>query len=72
MELAEVENSVYKLAVEIKKTQKRANALENIQIPKYQDIVKYIQDALEEKDREDFFRLKVVKKKRVKKKEKAI
>jgi V/A-type H+-transporting ATPase subunit D len=71
-ELAEVENSVYKLAVEIKKTQKRANALQNIQIPKYQEIVKYIQDSLEEKDREDFFRLKVVKKKRIKKKEKAV
>ncbi|SKA90560.1 V/A-type H+-transporting ATPase subunit D [Caloramator quimbayensis] len=72
MELAEVENSVYKLAVEIKKTQKRANALENIQIPKYTEMVKYIQDALEEKDREDFFRLKVVKKKRIKKKAKAL
>jgi V/A-type H+-transporting ATPase subunit D len=64
IELAEVENSVYKLAVEIKKTQKRANAMENIQIPKYTEIVKFITEALEEKDREDFFRLKVVKKKR--------
>lgn len=71
MELAEVESSVYKLAIEIKKTQKRANALENIQIPKYTEIVKYIQDVLEEKDREDFFRLKVVKKKSVKKKGKS-
>lgn len=69
MELAEVENSVYKLAIEIKRTQKRANALENIQIPKYQEMVKYIQDALDEKDREDFFRLKVVKKKRTYKKQ---
>ncbi len=68
LELAEVENSVYKLAIEIKRTQKRANALENIQIPRYQEIVKYIQDALDEKDREDFFRLKVVKKKRIYKK----
>jgi V/A-type H+-transporting ATPase subunit D len=67
MDLAEVENSVYKLAIEIKKTQKRANALENIQIPKYSAIVKFIQEALEEKDREDFFRLKVVKRKKVKK-----
>ena len=62
-ELAEVENSVYKLAMEIKKTQKRANGLENIQIPKYQEQVKYIQEVLEEKEREDFFRLKRVKKK---------
>lgn len=67
-ELAEIENSVYRLANEIKKTQRRANALENIQIPKYEALVKFIQDALEEKDREDFFRLKVVKKKRIKKK----
>ncbi|HBM79588.1 MAG: V-type ATP synthase subunit D [Clostridiales bacterium] len=62
-ELAEVENSVYKLAFEIKKTQKRTNALQNIQIPKFKEIVKYIEDVLEEKEREDFFRLKMVKKK---------
>ena len=61
-ELAEVENAIYKLAMEIKKTQKRANALDNIQIPKFKAIVKYIGEVLEEKEREDFFRLKVVKK----------
>ncbi|WP_139904327.1 V-type ATP synthase subunit D [Clostridium thermarum] len=60
-ELAEVENAIFKLAMEIKKTQKRANALENIQIPKFKEIVKYIGEVLEEKEREDFFRLKVVK-----------
>jgi V/A-type H+-transporting ATPase subunit D len=60
-ELAEVENSVYKLAMEIKKTQKRANALEKIQIPKYVKTIKYIEEVLEEKEREDFFRLKKVK-----------
>lgn len=62
-ELAEVETSVYKLAMEIKKTQKRANALDKIQIPKYKEVVKTIEDVLEEKEREDFFRLKKVKKK---------
>ncbi|MGH4139302.1 V-type ATP synthase subunit D [Clostridium sp.] len=62
-ELAEVENAVYRLAMEVKKTQKRANALQNIQIPKFQEIVKFITEVLEEKEREDFFRLKVVKKK---------
>lgn len=61
-ELSEIENSVYKLAMEIKKTQKRANALEKIQIPKYKHQVKFISEALEEKEREDFFRLKKVKK----------
>jgi V/A-type H+-transporting ATPase subunit D len=49
--------------MEVKRTQKRANALQNIQIPKYRGIVKAITDVLEEKEREDFFRLKVVKKK---------
>lgn len=67
-ELAEVENSVYRLAMEVKKTQKRTNALQNIQIPKFKEIVKYIQDVLEEKEREDFFRLKMVKKKSARKK----
>ena len=65
-ELSEIEDSVYKLAMEVKRTQKRANALQNIQIPKYKGIVKSITDVLEEKEREDFFRLKVVKKKHAK------
>lgn len=60
-DLAEVENSVFKLAMEIKKTQKRANALEKIQIPRYINVIKYIDEVLEEKEREDFFRLKRVK-----------
>ena len=61
-ELAEIENSVYRLADSIKKTQKRANALKNIMIPKFEQTVKFISDALEEKDREEFSRLKVIKK----------
>lgn len=59
--LAEVENSIYRLAVAIKKTQSRANALKNIIIPRYEGVVKYISDSLEEKDREEFSRLKVIK-----------
>jgi V/A-type H+-transporting ATPase subunit D len=65
-ELAEVENAVYRLAMEVSKTQKRTNALQNIQIPKFQRIVKFVTEVLEEKEREDFFRLKVVKKKHIK------
>ncbi len=62
-DLAEIENSIFKLAKEIEKTNKRTNALEHIQIPRYKEQVKYIQEVLEEKEREDFFRLKKVKKK---------
>ena len=62
-ELSEIEDSVYKLAMEVKRTQKRTNALQNIQIPKYEEIVGKILEVLEEREREDFFRLKVVKKK---------
>lgn len=59
--LAEIENSVYRLADAISKTQKRANALDNIMIPQFEETVKFISDALEEKEREDFSRLKVTK-----------
>lgn len=61
VKLSEVENSAYRLADSIKKTQKRANALKNISIPKYEDLVSDIQNALEEKEREEFTRLKVIK-----------
>ena len=60
-ELAEVENSVYRLADAIKKTQKRANALNNIMIPQFTETIKFITEALDEKEREDFTRMKVVK-----------
>ena len=59
--LAMVENTAYRLAVAIRKTQKRANALKNVTIPKYEKLVKTIQDTLEERDRDEFMRLKVVK-----------
>lgn len=67
--LAEIENSVYRLADSIKKTQRRANALKNIMIPKFEYAVKFITDALEEKEREDFSRMKVINKTKLKKKE---
>lgn len=60
-ELAEVENSVYRLATAVGKTQKRANALKNIIIPRLTASVKFISDSLDEKDREEFSRLKVIK-----------
>lgn len=59
--LSMVENSAYRLATNIKKTQKRANALKNITIPYYTSLTTDIQNALEEKEREEFTRLKVIK-----------
>ena len=61
LQLSMVENSAYRLAVAIKKTQKRANALKNITIPHYVQLSKDISEALEEKEREEFTRLKVIK-----------
>lgn len=66
IKLSMVENSAYRLASSIRKTQKRANALKNITIPTYQGLVTDISNALEEKDREEFTRLKVIKRNRVK------
>lgn len=61
VKLSQVENSAYRLASNIKKTQKRANALKNITIPTYEGLVYSITNALEEKEREEFTRLKVIK-----------
>lgn len=59
--LSTIESSAYRLATNIKKTQKRANALKNITIPRYELLTKNISNALEEKEREEFTRLKVIK-----------
>ena len=61
IKLSMVENSAYRLAINIRKTQKRANALKNITIPLYSQRVRDISNALEEKEREEFTRLKVIK-----------
>ena len=64
VKLSMVENAAYRLASNIKKTQKRANALQNITIPMYTQLVSSISNALEEKDREEFTRLKVIKRRK--------
>ena len=68
--LAEGENSIYRLSVQIRKTQRRANALQNIMIPRYRETVRIITGALEEKDREEFSRMKVIKAVKLKKQQK--
>lgn len=70
--LAEVENSVYRLANAIRKTQKRANALKNIVIPEYSETLKWISESLEEKEREEFSRQKVIKMNKMKQLENAL
>ena len=59
--LAEVDNSVFRLVNAIKKTQTRANALKNIVIPRYEETMRFITNSLEEKEREEFSRQKVIK-----------
>lgn len=61
LKMAEIETTVIRLAQDIKKTQKRANALDYIMIPRYEEIVKFIISSLEEKEREEFFKVKKVK-----------
>lgn len=60
--MAEVDSSVYRLAVAIKKTQKRARALQNIIIPDSERTIREISSVLEEKEREEFARMKIIKK----------
>ena len=59
--LAELEESVYQIAKAVEETQKRVNALKHIHIPRYRRLVKEIETILEEREREEFVRMKKVK-----------
>ncbi|HSA98789.1 MAG TPA: V-type ATP synthase subunit D [Candidatus Nitrosotenuis sp.] len=58
---AEYENSIFALAKALEKTQKLLNALANVIIPQYKLRIKFILSTLEEREREEFARLKKVK-----------
>ncbi len=58
IELAEVEIAFQRLAVELRKTQKRVNALQNLLIPQYRETMNYMEAGLEEREREALFQLK--------------
>lgn len=59
---AEFENAIFRLAKELEKTQRLLNALEYMIIPRYETSIRFIQATLEEREREEFVRLKHVKK----------
>lgn len=61
VKLAELDNGMFRLAKAIEKSRKRANALHEIVIPDLTSKIKIINDALEEKEREEFIRMKMVK-----------
>jgi V/A-type H+-transporting ATPase subunit D len=67
LKLAEVETSVYRLAVQIRRTHRRVNALEKVVIPANKREREFINDVLEEGEREDFVRMKIAKTNREKK-----
>jgi V/A-type H+-transporting ATPase subunit D len=58
---AEYENAIFNLAKELERTQKLINALEYVIIPQYENATTFIRASLEEREREEFVRLKKVK-----------
>jgi V/A-type H+-transporting ATPase subunit D len=61
IDLAETETAMRRLGAEIQRNRRRVNALEQILIPELKNQAKYIKNAIEEREREDLFRLKKVK-----------
>jgi V/A-type H+-transporting ATPase subunit D len=59
--MAEIRTMVWRLAKEVKKTQRRVNALEKIVIPDVDETRKFIEGVLEEREREVFFVQKILK-----------
>ena len=63
IEYADIETRLKRLGEEINKTNRRVNALEQVTVPSLREQVSYISQTLDERAREDLFRLKKVKKK---------
>jgi len=64
VELAEAENAIFRVAREVKRTQRRVNALEKTFIPDYKETLKRIEDALEERERESQIMMRKVERSR--------
>jgi V/A-type H+-transporting ATPase subunit D len=60
-ELARAEGATYQIANDVRRTQRRVNALNHVLIPRYRNTAKMIEQVLEEKDREEFVRTKIIK-----------
>jgi len=71
LDVAEKETTLRKLLNEIEKTKRKANAIENVFIPRLEAAVKFILFRLGEIERETFIMLKTVKRKISEREEKA-
>ena len=60
-DLAMEEGATFQIANDVRRTQRRVNALNYVLIPRYKSIAKSIELVLEEKDREEFVRTKIIK-----------
>lgn len=65
--LAELDTTIKNLDTEIKKTSKKVNSLEKVQIPNYEKIIKSISGQIEEREREEFSKTKIIKNKKINK-----
>ncbi|MFN3368888.1 MAG: V-type ATP synthase subunit D [Thermus sp.] len=61
VQVANTETRLKKIGEEIKKTTRRVNALEQVVIPGIRSQIRFIQQVLEQREREDTFRLKRIK-----------
>ena len=61
-QMASIRTIVWRLAAEVKKTQRRVNALDKMIIPQTKETKAYIESVLEERERENVFVLKALKK----------
>ena len=66
LKLAELDTTINNLDRQIKKTSKKVNSLEKVQIPKLEDRIKEISSLIEEKEREEFSKTKMVKDRKLK------
>lgn len=64
--LAELDTTIKNLDKEIKKTSKKVNSLEKVQMPKYENIINTISSQIEEREREEFSKTKMIKDRKIK------